>query len=326
MEYYAGVLFLTTNRVGDFDEAFTSRIHVSLYYPELDSDKTASVFMLNLDLIKERFRHKKRQVKIDKVRIGIFASRHYIEHPDARWNGRQIRNACHTALALAEFEAQGGDSTAIENPDATVVLSVEHFETVRDAYIEFTKYINKLHGNNASRRAQESKLRAIWIDESDNVVATHGFDQKARFARAAQHTPPVNHHHAPPATQVSSHQPLSPDFQDMSRYRVQLQHQHQQQQYYGHQDMASRPAGYPHPNQMPPQEQQPLKAWNQSDHNASLGVPGSRQEQYQRQPSPQQLSRPSPPAGSNFLPQSIEAMYADENPRGPTHDISHTFT
>src|SRR4051794_28771603 len=30
MEYYAGILFLTTNRVGDFDEAFTSRIHVSL--------------------------------------------------------------------------------------------------------------------------------------------------------------------------------------------------------------------------------------------------------------------------------------------------------
>ena len=33
LEYYAGILFLTTNRIGDFDEAFTSRIHMRLFYP-----------------------------------------------------------------------------------------------------------------------------------------------------------------------------------------------------------------------------------------------------------------------------------------------------
>ncbi|OOF92561.1 hypothetical protein ASPCADRAFT_153252, partial [Aspergillus carbonarius ITEM 5010] len=38
MDYYEGVLFLTTNRVGDFDEASTSRIHVCLYYPELSHE------------------------------------------------------------------------------------------------------------------------------------------------------------------------------------------------------------------------------------------------------------------------------------------------
>jgi hypothetical protein len=32
LEYYSGILFLTTNRVGIMDEAFKSRIHVSLYY------------------------------------------------------------------------------------------------------------------------------------------------------------------------------------------------------------------------------------------------------------------------------------------------------
>jgi len=31
LEYYSGILFLTTNRVGTIDEAFKSRIHVSLY-------------------------------------------------------------------------------------------------------------------------------------------------------------------------------------------------------------------------------------------------------------------------------------------------------
>jgi len=40
LEYYRGVLFLTTNRVEAFDSAFTSRIHVALHYKKLrDSDR-----------------------------------------------------------------------------------------------------------------------------------------------------------------------------------------------------------------------------------------------------------------------------------------------
>lgn len=31
LEYYKGVLILTTNRIGTFDEAFKSRIHLSLF-------------------------------------------------------------------------------------------------------------------------------------------------------------------------------------------------------------------------------------------------------------------------------------------------------
>jgi hypothetical protein len=36
LEYYEGILFLTTNRVRNMDEAFHSRIHISLEYPPLD--------------------------------------------------------------------------------------------------------------------------------------------------------------------------------------------------------------------------------------------------------------------------------------------------
>jgi SpoVK/Ycf46/Vps4 family AAA+-type ATPase len=39
IEYYDGVLFLTTNRIGTFDEAFLSRIN-ALYYGDFsDSDR-----------------------------------------------------------------------------------------------------------------------------------------------------------------------------------------------------------------------------------------------------------------------------------------------
>ncbi|KAH9848062.1 P-loop containing nucleoside triphosphate hydrolase protein [Lenzites betulinus] len=36
IEYYRGILFLTTNRITTFDEAFLSRIHVALHYTDLD--------------------------------------------------------------------------------------------------------------------------------------------------------------------------------------------------------------------------------------------------------------------------------------------------
>ena len=36
LEYYRGVLFLTTNRVSVLDKALDSRVHVKITYPELD--------------------------------------------------------------------------------------------------------------------------------------------------------------------------------------------------------------------------------------------------------------------------------------------------
>lgn len=35
LEYYSGIMFLTTNRVGSFDKAFKSRIHLAVKYPAL---------------------------------------------------------------------------------------------------------------------------------------------------------------------------------------------------------------------------------------------------------------------------------------------------
>lgn len=37
LEYFEGILILTTNRIADCDPAFASRIHISLSYPELDA-------------------------------------------------------------------------------------------------------------------------------------------------------------------------------------------------------------------------------------------------------------------------------------------------
>ncbi|KAK4448913.1 hypothetical protein QBC34DRAFT_300198 [Podospora aff. communis PSN243] len=194
LEYYSGILFLTTNRVGDFDEAFASRIHISLFYPELDKDKTLEVFKLNLQVIRNRFSGKPRKFTPDEMGIGAFAEKYWKENPFDHWNGRQIRNACQTALALAEYEAQGKDYKDVLKPNAEIKLEVSHFETVSRAYLEFSSYIRDIYGTHAARRAKEAGLRAMWVNEKGEIVASVGpkeagvlkGDRKARFMQRAQ--------------------------------------------------------------------------------------------------------------------------------------------
>ncbi|UKZ74716.1 hypothetical protein TrVFT333_002386 [Trichoderma virens FT-333] len=175
LEYYTGILFLTTNRVGTFDEAFTSRIHISLYYPPLDAASTLAVFQVNLDRIKERFRKKKQrgvaELELDERSINKFILNYYARNEEARWNGRQIRNACQTALALAEFEAQKAanpgiaDGRSVMNIAAAssnmikVQMTAKHFRDVAKAYLAFMKYLKEVHGMSAAQQARSFRLR-----------------------------------------------------------------------------------------------------------------------------------------------------------------------
>ncbi|KAJ4355135.1 hypothetical protein N0V95_003217 [Ascochyta clinopodiicola] len=103
LEYYKGILILTTNRVGAFDEAFKSRIHLHLYYPALNRDQTLAIWKMNLDRVINR---KQGRVVADEQEVLRFAEAHFKHHEksNTRWNGRQIRNAFQTALAMAEYE------------------------------------------------------------------------------------------------------------------------------------------------------------------------------------------------------------------------------
>lgn len=136
LEYYRGILFLTTNRVGSFDEAFKSRIHLSLHYPPLDRQSTIKVWEMNL---KEAA---KRGLDVDERQIKKFAKKHAKRHcrltddsenqPNSvagscAWNGRQIRNAFQTAIALAVWVSK---QSFIRLP-----LSLFSFAIVRESSI-----------------------------------------------------------------------------------------------------------------------------------------------------------------------------------------------
>jgi ATP-dependent Clp protease ATP-binding subunit ClpA len=90
LDYFQGILFLTTNRVGHFDEAFMSRIHLSIGYDQLDDSARSQIWNTLFNKLKED--HKKGGPEI---RYDYDAKQYVQRHEDVKklqWNGREIRN------------------------------------------------------------------------------------------------------------------------------------------------------------------------------------------------------------------------------------------
>lgn len=94
LEYYAGILFLTTSRVGGIDPAFKSRIQLSLYYSRIDLEMTVKLYEVFLKRARdEQKRMGVAQFKIKEKDILNFGARHYrrLEREGYNtWNGRSV--------------------------------------------------------------------------------------------------------------------------------------------------------------------------------------------------------------------------------------------
>lgn len=55
LEYFQGILFLTTNRVETFDDAFQSRIHVALRYNELGFKAKVKIWKMFLEMVRVKY-------------------------------------------------------------------------------------------------------------------------------------------------------------------------------------------------------------------------------------------------------------------------------
>jgi SpoVK/Ycf46/Vps4 family AAA+-type ATPase len=142
LEYYSGVIILTTNRVGEFDEAFRSRIHISLYYPKLDELSTKEIWEKNLS----RLKSSGLDIDIEEAKIRRFVDWHWEQNrhrPTRRWNGRQIKNAFQTALALAKWDF---DDPRTRGELKRPLLRAKHFKRVSETSAHFDDYIRDVHG------------------------------------------------------------------------------------------------------------------------------------------------------------------------------------
>ncbi|KAH0547672.1 hypothetical protein FGG08_000161 [Glutinoglossum americanum] len=130
-----GILILTSNRVGTFDEAFKSRIQVSLHYPNLDKSSRRQIwqnFLITLKTVDPEALIRELEERLDEL-------------AEYRMNGRQIRNCVSTARQLAEYREQR--------------LSWEHFKQVIETAGEFDTYLKGVHGHTDDQWAREERIR-----------------------------------------------------------------------------------------------------------------------------------------------------------------------
>jgi hypothetical protein len=159
LEYYAGILFLTTNRVGSIDPAFKSRIHMSLFYPRIDLEATLQLYEVFIRRTKEeQERSGSFLFKINQKQLLRFAERHFRKLEKrglGTWNGRQIRNAFQTAIALAEHESQQSEPS-----EPRPVLGKRQFHIVAEGSDEFDHYLYQTLGALDSDIASRDQLRS----------------------------------------------------------------------------------------------------------------------------------------------------------------------
>ncbi|TPX09081.1 uncharacterized protein E0L32_001657 [Thyridium curvatum] len=136
LEYYDGILILTSNRVDTFDEAFKSRIQLALHYPNLETHHRIKIW--------ENFIRRLQSLK-ENIDFSDLIS-HVPQLANHEMNGREIRNVITTARKYAMWEKER--------------LDFEILEDIIQTTGRFNAYIKKLHGNHTQDElAEEDGLR-----------------------------------------------------------------------------------------------------------------------------------------------------------------------
>lgn len=115
LEYFQGILFLTTNRVETFDDAFQSRIHIALRYDSLDQKAKRKIFKIFIERVRV----------LEKIDLMPFTEEDYTDLAKHDLNGRQIKNTVRTAQALAVNRREP--------------LSMKHIRQVLDVLTSFDR-------------------------------------------------------------------------------------------------------------------------------------------------------------------------------------------
>ncbi|KAK8058634.1 hypothetical protein PG994_009082 [Apiospora phragmitis] len=172
LEYYQGIIFLTTNRVGVIDEAFKSRIHVSLRYPKVKLKSTLEIWKNMLNRIERDNERQDIKVEFDRDELLEFAEEHFEVHATtdrSTWNGRQIRNAFQTAIALGQYDRVAKIQKRGLTPEEAflsgkkkwrvVQLTRKNLETLAETARDFDKYLKSVHRRSDGELARAEDLR-----------------------------------------------------------------------------------------------------------------------------------------------------------------------
>lgn len=153
-------------------------MHCALYYPLLDKDNTFKIWQMNIKSLEERNAtlDPKLRVRFDPKAIEDFARRHWKNgNKSNRWNGRQIKNAFQTAVALADW-----DNLKYEGPNGPL-LEAAHFKKVAEASEHFDEYLKKTRLSDQDRaRANDQRN-----DDENEVSESDSESEKRRRKKSS---------------------------------------------------------------------------------------------------------------------------------------------
>lgn len=131
LEYYDGILILTSNRVGTFDEAFKSRIQLAIHYTSLTEHQRTKVWGNFISRLKQ---HNEEGIDFADLEDNI---ENLAKH---KMNGREIRNVITTSRQYARWERKQ------QSANQNYLLNYRLVEEVIETSGQFDKYIAKLNG------------------------------------------------------------------------------------------------------------------------------------------------------------------------------------
>ncbi|XDG10535.1 hypothetical protein ABKA04_010150 [Annulohypoxylon sp. FPYF3050] len=131
LEYYEGILILTSNRVGTFDEAFKSRIQLSVHYKNLNAEDRGRIWSNFISRLQEL---DKDGVDFNDLQRNIMLLANYA------MNGREIRNVITLARQYTQWKRKQH-----QNPERCK-LNYGAIKSIIETASKFDRYIKQLHG------------------------------------------------------------------------------------------------------------------------------------------------------------------------------------
>ncbi|KAI7765298.1 hypothetical protein ACKAV7_005169 [Fusarium commune] len=150
LEYYEGILILTTNRVGTFDEAFKSRIQLALRYEKLKDYQRLQIwknFLVRLKSLGEE-----ESIDFDDIELYL---EELAKYP---MNGRQIRNSITTGRQLAKYKRKK--------------MTFAHLKRAIDVADKFDRYLADVQEGDMeefSGRGENGRYTPEYLARADQI-------------------------------------------------------------------------------------------------------------------------------------------------------------
>ncbi len=121
LEYFKGILIMTTNRVMTFDVAMLSRCHYAVNFNSLTHKQEQNIWQAYVEQLNHQNSARKPEIE---AWVGEITKK--TKNPQIRLSGREIRNVFTTAQTLAQAE-----------PDKKI--QKKHLERVYDRIMDFAE-------------------------------------------------------------------------------------------------------------------------------------------------------------------------------------------